>query len=163
MVAKQTNQLNLVGTAGEYYVCAEMCRRGFLALMTPKNNPLFDLIVSTLDGSHAVSVQVKTRSIGNNQGWKFGRDIASDNQHEDLFVVLVNLKDEGPPDFYIYEYAVLAQNVDRIYRDYMSKPKKDGSPRKDVGFRWFDEVSFSDDDLHRRNNWEPIIAKLTRG
>src|SRR5688572_4283467 len=31
---------NLVGVAGEYYVCAELCRQGILALITPKNNPL---------------------------------------------------------------------------------------------------------------------------
>jgi hypothetical protein len=33
---------NLVGTAGEYFGCAELCRMGYLALMTPKNNSLFD-------------------------------------------------------------------------------------------------------------------------
>jgi hypothetical protein len=27
---------NLVGVAGEYYVCAELCRQGILALITPK-------------------------------------------------------------------------------------------------------------------------------
>ncbi len=30
---------NLVGTAGEYYVCAELCRLGYLALLTPKKIP----------------------------------------------------------------------------------------------------------------------------
>lgn len=48
---------NLVGTAGEYFVCAELCRRGFLALLTPKNNPLFDVIASTQDGSKNYLVQ----------------------------------------------------------------------------------------------------------
>src|SRR6266516_3431533 len=61
---------NLVGTAGEYYVCAELCRMGYLALLTPKNNPLFDVVATNVDGTTSVSIQVKTRSVDNNQGWK---------------------------------------------------------------------------------------------
>ncbi len=93
---------NLVGTAGEYFVCAELCRRGYLALLTPKNNPIFDVIASTQDGSSTVSVQVKTRSIGNKQGWKLGLDITTKRNDAGLFVVLVNLEADGLPDFYIY-------------------------------------------------------------
>ncbi len=32
---------SMIGNAGEYYVCAELCKRNILALITPKNNPLF--------------------------------------------------------------------------------------------------------------------------
>src|SRR5882762_1985680 len=67
----------LIGTAGEYYVCAELCRLGYLALLTPKNNPLFDVVVTSPDGRRSVSVQVKTRSEHNKQGWKFGADITN--------------------------------------------------------------------------------------
>jgi hypothetical protein len=63
---------NLVGTAGEYYVCAELCRRGFLALFTPKNNPLFDVVAANPVGTKAISIQVKTRSVHNKHGWKLG-------------------------------------------------------------------------------------------
>src|SRR2546423_13808926 len=65
---KTTN--NLVGTAGEYYVCAELCRHGYLALLTPKNNPLFDVVATNVEGTVSVSIQVKTRSVHNTQGWK---------------------------------------------------------------------------------------------
>ena len=37
---------SMIGNAGEYYVCAELCRRNILALITPKNNPLFDIVAS---------------------------------------------------------------------------------------------------------------------
>src|ERR1700682_5938716 len=67
---------NLVGTAGEYYVCAELCRMGFLALLTPKNNPLFDVVATNVDGTTSVSIQVKTRSVDNTQGWKLGNQIS---------------------------------------------------------------------------------------
>ena len=151
---------NLVGTAGEYYVCSELCRQGYLALLTPKNNPIFDVVVTSPDGSNSVSVQVKTRSAHNKQGWKLGTDITRSNGPAGMFVVLVNLVINGAPEFYIYEYSVLAQRVSAVYMAYISKPKRDGAARKEVGFRWFDEVSFVDDDRQRRNNWSPIIRVL---
>src|SRR3989442_5656282 len=89
--AKAGSSNNLVGTAGEYYVCAELCMRGYLALLTPKNNPLFDVVATDADGKRAVSIQVKTRSIQNKQGWKLGTDIAKGHASPGLFVVLVNL------------------------------------------------------------------------
>lgn len=160
MLQKLSN--NLVGTSGEYYVCAELCRRGFLALLTPKNNPLFDIIATNSDGSKTVSIQVKTRSPQNKQGWKLGTDITKNKYNRNLFVVLVNLEDEGQlPDFYIYEYDILAEIVNRQYVDYLSKRKRDGSERKDVGFRWHDTKNFNEDDEKRRDNWTPIITMLT--
>ena len=151
---------NLVGTAGEYYVCAELCRLGYLALLTPKNNPLFDVIATTPDGSRFVSIQVKTRSVHNTQGWKLGTDIAKGHAPSGLFVVLVNLEDRGLPEFYVYEYPVLSERVSHVYQAYISKPKRDGTPKKEVGFRWFDEMSFNHDDHSRKNNWQPILNAL---
>jgi len=151
---------NLVGTAGEYYVCAELCKLGYLALLTPKNNPLFDVVVTAPDGGRSVAIQVKTRSVHNTQGWKLGTDISKGQSLPTLFIVLVNLTSSGLPEFYVYQYPVLVERVVKVYQDYISKPKRDGSPKKEVGFRWFDEVSFSDDDRSRKNNWQPIIDAL---
>jgi len=67
---------NLIGTAGEYYVCEEICRQGYLALITPKNNPLFDIVASNPEGSRSIVIQVKTRSIHNDQGWKLDKNLA---------------------------------------------------------------------------------------
>ena len=151
---------NLVGTAGEYYVCAELCRQGYLALLTPKNNPLFDVVVTSPNGTKSVSVQVKTRSQHNKQGWKLGTDITEAKGPSGMFVVLVNLVLDSRQEFYIYEYAVLSQRVSAVYAAYIAKPKRDGSARKEVGFRWFDDVSFIEDDRQRKNNWNPIIHVL---
>jgi hypothetical protein len=55
---QQTN--NLTGATGEYFVCAELGKQGILALLTPKNNPLFDVIVTNATATKMVSIQVKT-------------------------------------------------------------------------------------------------------
>jgi hypothetical protein len=45
LVRKSTMlSMNLIGAASEYYVCAELCRRRILALVTPKNNKLIDVL-----------------------------------------------------------------------------------------------------------------------
>jgi hypothetical protein len=152
--------LNLIGTAGEYFVCAELCRLGYLALLTPKNNPLFDVVATTADGKKSVSIQVKTRSIHNKQGWKLGANFSVGPSPENLFVVLVNLKESGLPDFLVYDYSTLADRVNAVYRSYIDIPKRDGQPRKEVGFRWFDEASFTREDRARINNWRPILTAL---
>ena len=151
---------NIVGTAGEYFVCAELCRLGYLALLTPKNNPIFDVVASQQDGSRSVAIQVKTRSIHNKQGWKLGTDITNKKNNSNLFVVLVNLEEVGMPEFYVYEYDVLAERVQRNYEAYMNTPKRDGGRRKEVGFRWHDTKYFESDDHFRLNNWGPIVKAL---
>ncbi|MEJ1297848.1 MAG: aspartate-ammonia lyase [Candidatus Sedimenticola sp. (ex Thyasira tokunagai)] len=160
-MAEARSSNNLVGTAGEYFVCAELCRIGYLALLTPKNNPIFDIIASRQDGSRSVAIQVKTRSIHNKQGWKLGKDITNKKNNEDLFIVLVNLE-EGMPEFYVYEYDALAVRVQRNYEAYINTPKRDGGKKKEVGFRWHDTKYFESDDHSRLNNWMPIIETLKK-
>lgn len=144
---------NLIGAAGEYYVCAELCRRGVLALTTPKNNEIFDVLASDATGERTVAIQVKTMSVGNEQGWKFGPNMAVKKHNDNLFVVLVNLRADGTNDFYIYRHDDLVERVTHVYNEYMSQSKRDGSPRKSPGFRWFDHKFFTAEDLARKNNW----------
>jgi hypothetical protein len=151
---------NLVGTAGEYYVCAELCRMGYLALLTPKNNPLFDVVATNEDGTMSVSIQVKTRSVDNTQGWKLGNQISPTDTPGVPFIVLVNLHKDKLPDFYVYRYFEFASRVSEVFQNYIAKPKRTGEPRKDPGFRWLDEVNFSEADRARMNNWQPIIHAL---
>ena len=147
---------NLVGVAGEYYVCAELCRRGILALITPKNNPLYDIVAADPLGNRSVSIQVKTMSLQNKQGWRLNKDICVKRDNPNLFVVLVKLNNDGTNDYYVYEHDVLAERVTGLYTDYINIPKRDGSTRRDVDFRWFDLKYFTDDDHSRRNKWESL-------
>ena len=152
---------NLVGVAGEYYVCAELCRRGILALVTPKNNPLYDIVAADPLGSKSVSIQVKTMSLQNKQGWRLNKDICIKRDNPNLFVVLVKLNDNGTNDYYLYEHDILAARVAGLYGDYMRIPKRDGSPRRDVDFRWFDLKYFNEADHSRRNRWELLGFNLS--
>ena len=146
------NSNNLVGVTGEYYVCAELGKLGILALITPKNNPLFDIVAVSTDASRIITIQVKTMSLGNKQGWRLNKDICERKNNPLLYTVLVNLSNEGI-DYYIYEYDVLSKRVEDGYKKYLEVKKRDGGNRKDIAFRWYDLKWFSKDDISRKNNW----------
>ena len=104
---------NMKGMAGEYFVCAELCKLNILALLTPKNNPLFDVVATNPGGGKSVSIQVKTMGIENKQGWKLGKDILIKKNNSKLYVVLVNLKESEPNDYYVFKYNYLLQRPDQ--------------------------------------------------
>lgn len=143
----------MIGTAGEYYVCAELCRRNILALPSSKNNPIFDILASDHEGKHTVSIQVKTMGLDNKQGWRMGKGIEEKLNNTNLYVILVNMNKNGTNDYYIYEHDKFSERVQEVYKKYISTPKKDGDPKKEVGFRWFDFSCFNEDDKKRKNNW----------
>ena len=144
---------NLVGTTGEYFVCAELGKRGILALLTPKNNPLFDIVAVTPDASRIISIQVKTMSERNKLGWKLGMNICERKNNPMLYTILVNLTG-NEIEYYIYEYDTLSERVESVYNEYLSTPKRDGGERKDIAFRWFDFKNFNENDYARKNNWD---------
>lgn len=145
----------LTGVTGEYYVCPELGKRGILALLTPKNNPLFDIVAVSPDASRTVTIQVKTMSERNNQGWKLGMDICERKNNPNLFTVLVNLTGKEI-EYYIYEYDILSERVEKAYNDYISILKKNGELRKDIAFRWYDLKLFTADDHSRKDNWDVL-------
>lgn len=144
---------NLIGVTGEYYVCAELGRRGILALITPKNNPLFDIVAVTPDARRTVTIQVKTMSIHNKQGWQLGKAICDTKNIDNLYTILVNLTPAGV-EYYIYEYDILSARVKDMYDKYILIKKRDGGDRQDTDLRWWNISGFSEDDKRRKNNWE---------
>lgn len=152
---------NLIGNAGEYFVCSELSKLNILPLMTPKNNPLFDIIATNEDGSKHIAIQVKTMGLQNEQGWKLSTQISAKKNNPNLFMVLVNLKTEAQNTFYVYQYDDFVERVNSIYREYIELPKKDGKTKKEVGFRWFDYKNFTESDKARKNDWSLIKIQLT--
>ncbi|GHX87375.1 aspartate ammonia-lyase [Vibrio cholerae] len=60
-------ETNLVGVAGEYFVAAELSRKGYIAAITLRNSRGIDIIASNGDGTKSVSIQVKTNSNGSDK------------------------------------------------------------------------------------------------
>jgi Holliday junction resolvase-like predicted endonuclease len=58
----------LIGNAGEYYVVAELLRRGIIAALAPRNAPALDVLATK--GKITVRIRVKTKS-HDNTGWHY--------------------------------------------------------------------------------------------
>ena len=109
----------LTGISGVHYVAAYLSFLGFHAVPTTRNVQGPDLLVSTLDGSTTLSVQVKTtnwaeRTRGRGQSkkphhceWDIGWSSAQHN-HPNLYFALVDLKDYSSlPDVYLVPSATI--------------------------------------------------------
>lgn len=148
---------NLIGSTGEYYVCGELGQRGILGLITPKNNPLFDIIATNENGTRTVLLQVKTMASTNKQGWKLNKSICIRRNIDNLFVVLVKLNGIGEKiDYFIYRHDDLARIVERNYNAYMSTPKRDGNEKKDTNMRWHNIKDFTKEDWDCFDNWNKL-------
>jgi len=81
--------------AGEYFVAAELYRRGFSVGMTIGNAKSIDLFANK--DNKTLSVQVKAIRNKKSAGWPMMNDKVID----DVLYVFVNLNDQSNPDYYI--------------------------------------------------------------
>jgi len=88
---------NNTGLSGEYFVAAELYRRGWSVGMTIGNAKAVDLFAEKED--KRIAVQVKAIYKRKNVGWP----IMKDSIKPDCFYVFVNLNADKmePPDYYI--------------------------------------------------------------
>jgi hypothetical protein len=54
----------LCGVAGEYFVAAELSRRGYIASITLRDTRGVDVLASNQDAARSVGIQVKTSQRG---------------------------------------------------------------------------------------------------
>lgn len=81
--------------AGEYFVAAELYRRGFSVGMTIGNAKAIDLFASK--GNRTVSIQVKAIRNRKSSGWPMMREKVI----KDILYIFVNLNDQKIPEYYI--------------------------------------------------------------
>lgn len=128
----------LCGVAGEYFVAAELTRRGYIASITLRNTRGIDILASNETASRQVGLQVKS-SQGNSREWILNRKV-EDYFADNLFYVFVNLKAEKErPDFFIVPSRVVADSVRIGHAHWLGQPGKHGQPRNDSSIRKFQD------------------------
>ena len=134
-----TKQLSrgLSGVAGEYFVAAELSRRGYIASITLRNTKGIDILASNDDASRSVGIQVKTSQKAQ-KDWIL-RKGAEDYFNDSLFYVFVDLKDElSRPNFHIVPSQVVAKRAKDEYAEWIAEVSpKTGKPRTETTMRWF--------------------------
>jgi len=102
----------ITGMTGVFYTAAELSSRGFIVTITARNAPTVDLLVSKPDMKKTISIQVKTNaSNGTHSFWLTGKN-SMNLKAPNFFYILVNLKSDDKPDFYIVPSRDLVKNID---------------------------------------------------
>jgi hypothetical protein len=134
---KKLNTL-LSGVSGEYFVAAELSKRGYIASITLRNTKGVDVLCSNSEASKTVGIQVKTNS-GSNRSWILNQK-AEDYFADNLFYVFVNLNENKKhPDFFIVPSKIVAQYCKEGHSNWLNTPGKKGQKHKDNPVREFND------------------------
>ena len=124
------------GNASQFHVAAELCRRGYSAVITLGNCPHTDVFCSDIEGKRFVHIQVKTFRPGDRTctvGAKADIDYGPR-----FFWVLVGLPiDESAPveELYVIPSSAMAKNMSESYKIFMATPGKNGKKHKENTMR----------------------------
>lgn len=141
---KEKTYYGITGATGEFFVAAEISRRGAVATLTLKNTPKLDVLATNLKNGKFANIQVKTRSKENTQGWKFSNKAEERSKIQNHFYVFVNLKeDKELPDYYIIPYGEFARFIRAKHKRWLAMADRDGKPHKDNSIRNFKPESNS--------------------
>jgi hypothetical protein len=135
---KKSNQI-LTGVSGEYFVAAELSRRGYIASITLRNTKGVDILCSDDNAIKTVGIQVKSNS-HSRRGWLLNEK-AENYYADNLFYVFVNLHDqERQPDFFIVPSRIVAKDVKSDHEKWIKTPGKYGKMHNATSMRmWGDE------------------------
>lgn len=125
----------LTGVAGEYFVCAELSRRGYVASLTLRNTRGIDVLASNADATKSVGIQVKT-SQSSRADWMMNAKAEADVA-ENLCYVFVSLPTRGEPVFYIVPRPVVSAYVRDSHKLWLATPGRGGKKHMDNPVRRF--------------------------
>ena len=128
----------LSGISGEYFVAAELSRRGFITTLTLKNTKGVDILASDQEAIKTIAIQVKTTTKNKNE-WMLSdksESFISDNH----FYVLVRLNNFLPPTFHIVPSKIVAENIKTSHQKWLDTPAKDGSKHNSSSMRIFRDI-----------------------
>ena len=149
---------NITGASGEFFVAAELSRRGIIATLTVKNAPLVDVIAMNLANGKTANIQVKTRSERNKQGWLLNskvENISSIKNHFYVFVYLYSI--HSLPEYYIIPFNLFAKYQHRKHLAWLGKNDRNGIKHKNNNHRNF-KPSNADRVFAKKylNNWNML-------
>jgi hypothetical protein len=129
----------LAGVSGEYFVAAELSRRGYICSVTLKNTKGIDILVCNEDASKNLGIQVKTNQI-NKSEWVLNEKCEKLND-KNIFYVFVNLKSiDFLPEYYIVPSKVVAKYTSTNHKKWLSEKGKKGQQRNDSTMRKFKDI-----------------------
>ena len=100
----------LTGIAGEYFVGAELSRRGYVASITLRNTRGIDILASNADATKSVGIQVKTNQKAGKK-WILNAKVEKGAATNLVFVFVRLNGHNGAPKYHIVPRADVAKYV----------------------------------------------------
>jgi len=120
----------LIGNAGEYYVVAELLKRGIVAALAPRNAPSFDILATRNNRTVKIRVKTKSQEYPDWQ-WVAKKDgsIFRDLSKVEDFIVLVDLAmDTKNLKFYVAPTCQINKWLKKDFEEWVSTPGKNNRP-----------------------------------
>lgn len=126
----------LAGVAGEYFVAAELSRRGWIASISLRNTRGIDILVTNQEASRSLTIQCKTSQKKDN-GWILNNKSETffTDDHYYVFVGLGNLSER--PDYHIVPSKDVADQVRQSHQLWLDTPGRAGRQHIDNAMRKF--------------------------
>ena len=153
------------GSASQFFIAGELCRRGAVAVVTMGNCPNTDILCSNTKGTRFAHIQVKTfrpgdktcpvgekaeTEYGDNFFWILGGIPQSDSSHQ--FV------------YYVIPSPVMAREIRRNHQKWLDTPGKRGQPHNPTNMRCIElpprlnHTGWSIEPF--RNRWDLVLKCL---
>jgi hypothetical protein len=145
---------NRTGVAGEYYVAAELARKGLDAAILLRNNEDYDILAINVESKNQYCIQVKTT--WNTTRWILNAKVETSYSPNHYYVFVVLYEDDNKkPDFIIMHSQRLAEHVAYWHNHWLETPGKNGQKHNDSNLRKFDDDfgQFKDN----WNNWDVFV------
>jgi hypothetical protein len=124
----------LAGVAGEYFVAAELSRRGWIASISLRNTRGIDILVTNQDASRSLTIQCKTTQ-KTEKSWILNEK-CENFFSEDHFYVFVRLGAPSErPSYHIVPSKVVADHVQYYHRQWLNAPGRKGRQHVDNPMR----------------------------
>jgi hypothetical protein len=146
----------LTSAAGEYYVAAELSRRGWAASITPKGVERNDVLAQHVETQAIVAIQVKTWARG--RGFTLSETNERPTSATNEWYALVRLSEtNGRPTFYLVPRNTIAAHLYVDHRLWLATPGRKGQPHKDTRRR---AVPPEDVEPYREG-WDRLLEPTT--
>jgi hypothetical protein len=106
---KKRSRSRFYGQAGEYYVLFRLWESEIVSMLAPPGAPGVDILVYDKHYSLLATVQVKTRSTKDREGWMIGRKQAQHKRDGHFYVFVdLDLAPKGLPTSYVVPSPIVA-------------------------------------------------------
>lgn len=138
----------LTGVAGEYFVAAELSRRGYIASISLRNTRGIDILATNQAATRSITIQCKTNQRGA-KSWMLNQkseDFFADD-HYYVFVALGSATQR--PGFHVVPSQTVAKFIRESHRNWLRTPGRGGMQHKDTPMR-----NFTDDNDSYLDRWD---------